>query len=382
MSSSLGSYFPRYHRFFFFPTPSIFFCQKSEVLLGLFIESVNQEKQSIKVDIKTAVAATPGEQIRDHAPVRDIRWKAIDFGIRESIVVRVGQTFDIGNYKNDMEARETIDLKCQDLYKEWKSNLCTRYFAMKNKVADPKNHAPYSCKLEDWVFMIDNVWETKDWKLKEKRKKQNIAEKFEMAHRRHRHGGEWINDKAREHHAKLKAKLKEQSQPNVTNPSSERQISVDVLGKRSVYVKEYGSHMSTISSFNQPQEPDPEAALLQKKVFAVKAGVDPAQVQEVIDGCNSEAGTSDEEADAMGNSDELNTLDEEDDEASISVMLVLYLAMGVRLFRLACSQVVQAVVLSQLLEGSNMWEVIPRTLCGVDDALVRQGNAMESLNVF
>ncbi|KAG5565486.1 hypothetical protein RHGRI_001394 [Rhododendron griersonianum] len=283
-----------------------------------------------------------------------------------------GQTFDIGDYKNDMEARETIDLKCQDLYKEWKSNLCKCYFAMKNKVADPKNHAPYPCKPEDWGFMIDNVWETNDWKtksdrgkharskvkfnhtsgsrsfisrasmiLKGKHKKQNIAEKFEMTHRRHQHGGEWINDKAREHHAKLKAKLKEQSQPNVTNPSSERQISVDVLGKRSVYVKEYGSRMSTISSSNQPQEPDPEATVLEKKVddqaktltkhsrtmtvvqgllqvLAIKAGVDPAQVQEVIDRCNSEAGTSDEEANAAGNSDELNTLDEEDDEASIS----------------------------------------------------------------
>ncbi|KAI8555833.1 hypothetical protein RHMOL_Rhmol05G0204600 [Rhododendron molle] len=180
-----------------------------------------------------------------------------------------------------------------------------------------------------------------DLQLKAKRKKQNIAEKFEMTHRRHRHGGEWINDKAREHHAKLKAKLKEQSQPNVTNPSSERQIFVDVLGKRSVYVKEYGSRMSTISSFNQPQELDPESTVLQKKVddqaktltkysrtmtvvqglvqvLAIKAGVDPAQVQEVIDRCNSEAGTSDEEANAAGNSDELNTLDEEDDEASIS----------------------------------------------------------------
>ncbi|KAI8568174.1 hypothetical protein RHMOL_Rhmol02G0176900 [Rhododendron molle] len=156
-----------------------------------------------------------------------------------------------------------------------------------------------------------------DLQLKEKRKKQNIVEKFEMTHRRHRHGGEWINDKAREHH-----------------------------------------------------------------VLAIKVGVDPAQVQEVIDRCNSEAGTSDEEADAAGNSDDLNTLDEEDDKASISGMLVFYLAICVRLFRLGCCKVVQAVVLYQLLEGSNMWEDVPRTLCGVDDALVRQGNEMESLNVF
>ncbi|KAG5531636.1 hypothetical protein RHGRI_026304 [Rhododendron griersonianum] len=46
-------------------------------------------------------------------------------------------------------------------------------------------------------------------------------------------------------------------------------------------------------------------------------------------------------------------------------MLVLYLAMGVRLFRLGCCQVVQVVVLSQSLEGSNMWEAIPRKLCGI-----------------
>ncbi|KAI8532443.1 hypothetical protein RHMOL_Rhmol11G0214800 [Rhododendron molle] len=247
-----------------------------------------------------------------------------------------GQTFDIGGYKNDMEARETIDLKCQDLYKMWKSNLSTCYFAMKNKVGDPKNHAPYPCKPEDWVFMIDNVWETKDWKTKSDRGKHARSKvKFN-----HTSGSRSFISRA-SMIAKLKAKLKEQSQPNVTNPSSQRQISVDVLGKRSVYVKEYGSRMSTISSFNQPQELDPESTVLQKKVddqaktltkysrtvtvvqglvqvLAIKAGVDPAQVQEVIDRCNSEAGTSDEEANAAGNSDELNTLDEEDDEASIS----------------------------------------------------------------
>ncbi|KAG5520786.1 hypothetical protein RHGRI_033384 [Rhododendron griersonianum] len=86
--------------------------------------------------------------------------------------------------------------------------------------------------------------------------------------------------------AELEAKLKEQSQANVTDLLSREHVSVSVLGKRLVFLKEYG-------------------------------------------------------------------------------MLVHYLAMGVRLFRLVCCQVGQAVVLSQLLEGSNIWEAIPRTLCGV-----------------
>ncbi|KAH7833244.1 hypothetical protein Vadar_004430 [Vaccinium darrowii] len=312
----------------------------------------------------TAVAAALGEQIRDHAPVRDIRWKAIDFGIRESIIVRVGQTFDIGDYKNDIEVKETIDLKCQDLYKEWKSNLYSHYLAMKKKVANPKNHALYPCKPEDWISMIDNVWETEEWKaksdrgkyarskvkfnhtsgsrsfasrasmiLKKKGKKQNIAEKFEMTHKRHRHGGEWINDKAKERHAQLEAKLKEQSEPDITNPLSEEQISIDVLGKRSVYVKEYGSRRSTISSSKPPEETlTKNSRTLAKysrtmtvvqgllQVLAAKAGIDPAEVQELIDGSNVVEGTSGEEDDAAGTSDDeddaAGTSDEEDDATS------------------------------------------------------------------
>ncbi|KAH7863368.1 hypothetical protein Vadar_016637 [Vaccinium darrowii] len=327
----------------------------------------------------TAVAAALGEQIRDHAPVRDIRWKSIDFGIRESIIVRVGQTFDIGDYKNDIEVKETIDLKCQDLYKEWKSNLYSHYLAMKEKVADPKNHALYPCKPEDWISMIDNVWETEEWKAKSDRgkyarskvkfnhtsgsrsfasrasmilkkngKKQNIAEKFEMTHKRHRHGGEWINDKAKERHAQLEARLKEQSQPDITNPLSEEQISIDVLGKRSVYVKEYGSRRSTISLSKPPEEVavlqqklDDQAKILTKnsrslakysrtmtvvqgllQVLAAKAGIDPVEVQDLIDGSNAVEGTSGEEDEVASTSSEeddaASTSSEEDDAASTS----------------------------------------------------------------
>ncbi|KAI8568175.1 hypothetical protein RHMOL_Rhmol02G0177000 [Rhododendron molle] len=51
---------------------------------------INRVAWKLVGDHSTAVAAALGEQIRDHAPVQDIRWKVIDFGIRESIIVRVG----------------------------------------------------------------------------------------------------------------------------------------------------------------------------------------------------------------------------------------------------------------------------------------------------
>ncbi|KAI8559472.1 hypothetical protein RHMOL_Rhmol04G0176500 [Rhododendron molle] len=421
MYSSLGSYFPRYHRFFFFLTPFILFCQFSEAFSRALERSSQSSRKYVQPGCLTQ-KKTAYEKIRDKnkeqnaAIFESLGLKSLANGLFGSnsstkkkssklVKSKTGSGNDDWDYEQDegeegmsssdeggVSSRLQGNKVCRAPRKKgcytahiskdsepcWTNTsipigetqvvqrqaltpLVDRVQRMPEvttqpssspprlpsltifltQVADPKNHAPYPCKPEDWVFMIDNVWETKDWKLKAKRKKQNIVEKFEMTHRRHRPGGEWINDKAREHHAKLKAKLKEQSQPNVTNPSSERQISVDVLGKRSVYVKEYGSRMSTISSFNQPQELDPESTVLQKKVddqaktltkysrtmtvvqglvqvLAIKAGVDPAQVQEVIDRCNSEAGTSDEEANAAGNSDELNTLDEEDDEASIS----------------------------------------------------------------
>ncbi|KAH7850173.1 hypothetical protein Vadar_028805 [Vaccinium darrowii] len=122
---------------------------------------------------------------------------------------------------------------------------------------------------------------------------------------------------------------------NITYPLSEEQISIDVLGKTSVYVKEYESHMSTISLSKQPQAPNPEVADLQQKiddqakaltkysrtltivqgllqVLAAKAGIDLAEVQELIDRNNIVEGTSGEENDVA------NTSREEDDAAGTS----------------------------------------------------------------
>ncbi|KAF7129733.1 hypothetical protein RHSIM_Rhsim10G0126600 [Rhododendron simsii] len=256
---------------------------------------INPETMSIEGKYATSVACAIGLNIRDHAPVRDIRWGDIDFGIRESIILRVGQMFGLGDYKNDMVVRRVIDIKCQSLYANWKCDLYKHYKVLKEKkVSDIKSRALYPCNPNDWVFMIENVWETEDWKtksdrgaharsglkfnhtsgsqsfaaraakfIKENNKKQPFAEHFKETHIRHRQGKDvWINDKAKEAHQEIV-----RITSDVTNPQTEEHASIEVLGKRSGYLKGYGIRKNTKANAMPSQPiPNPEVVALQEKL--------------------------------------------------------------------------------------------------------------------
>ncbi|KAF7123195.1 hypothetical protein RHSIM_Rhsim12G0114600 [Rhododendron simsii] len=331
---------------------------------------IDREAMAIVGDYASSVAYAIGESIRSHAPVRDIGWGDIDFGIKESIILRVGQTFGLGDYKNDMVLRCIIDVKCQALYREWKCRLHNHYKVIKNEVSDPQNHPLYPCNPEDWKFMIKKVWRKKAFKMHKlvercgsnitckillacslvgkystslfygflqkkskrgknarkslkynhtsgsqsfvaraskfvsKKRKQRAVFPGEVqdTHIRHRHGEEiWINDKAKEVHAEIAKKIAEQSQPGVTNPQSEIQVSIDVLGKRSGYLKGYGIRKRTYATQSQVV-PNAEVVALKEVVadqakllvdyakkfetmmlfMAMKNGVDPATIPGLI----------------------------------------------------------------------------------------------------
>ncbi|KAF7128139.1 hypothetical protein RHSIM_Rhsim11G0023000 [Rhododendron simsii] len=138
--------------------------------------------------------------------------------------------------------------------------------------------------------------------MKEKKRKQSFPERFKETHICHRLGEEvWINDKAKEHHDEIVEKIAKQSQSNVTNPRSEVQISIDVPGKRSGYLKGYGIRTSTYATQSQAVPNSEVAALKQvmadqgkpianygKKFknmmlfMATKFGIDPATFPELI----------------------------------------------------------------------------------------------------
>lgn len=66
-----------------------------------------------------------------------------------------------------MDVRCIIDHKCQTLYSEWKSRLHIHYKSLKeDNVSDLKSQILYPCTKDDWEWMIDNLWETDDWKEK------------------------------------------------------------------------------------------------------------------------------------------------------------------------------------------------------------------------
>ncbi|CAL5428747.1 unnamed protein product [Camellia sinensis] len=258
--------------------------------------TLNRLTRAIEGDYATPLAAALGQQIRVHAPVRNDGWLEIAFGLRESIVTRVGQTFDFGDYNNDVDVRCIIDHKCQTLYSEWKSRLHTHYKSLKkDNVSDLKSQILYPCTKDDWEWMIDNLWETDDWKVKSENamkargcvkynhtsgsrsfasrasiivqgSKPTITKLFEDTHRRHQHGGVWIDNTAEEHHATMVLKIAEQSQPSVTYPLSEEQISREVLGKRSVYLKGYGIRKDSTSFATHFEAPNSEVIVLQQQL--------------------------------------------------------------------------------------------------------------------
>ncbi|GAB2271532.1 hypothetical protein Dimus_038921 [Dionaea muscipula] len=80
-------------------------------------------------------------------------------------------------------------------------------------------------------------------------RQQSFSERFKDTYIRNRHANQehevWINDKAKEHYDMIVAKIDKQSQPDVINPRSEQEISVEVLGKISGYLKGYGIQLNT-----------------------------------------------------------------------------------------------------------------------------------------
>ncbi|GAB2216839.1 hypothetical protein Droror1_Dr00024619 [Drosera rotundifolia] len=125
---------------------------------------IDRSAMAIVGEYATSVANAIGDCIRTHALARDIGWGKIDFGIKESIILRVGQTFELGDYQNDLVLRRIIDVKCATLYTNWKCKPHKHYRRIRKDVSDSESHPLYPCNVEDWAYMIKNVWRKKPFK--------------------------------------------------------------------------------------------------------------------------------------------------------------------------------------------------------------------------
>ncbi|CAL5431124.1 unnamed protein product [Camellia sinensis] len=109
--------------------------------------------------------------------------------------------------------------------------------------------------------MIDNLWETDDWKEKSK----NGMKARGCVKYNHTSGSRSFAPRA-SILATMVSKIAEQSQPSVTHPLSEEQISRDVLGKRSVCLKGFGIHKDSTSSSIHFEAPNSEVIVLQQQL--------------------------------------------------------------------------------------------------------------------
>ncbi|GAB2225585.1 hypothetical protein Droror1_Dr00006382 [Drosera rotundifolia] len=120
-----------------------------------------------------------------------------------------------------------------------------------------------------------------DMFIKRENRVQFFVERFKDTHVRNRHeDGEkvWINDKAKEHHDEIVAKIAKQSQLNITNPRSEEEISIDVLEKRSGYLKGYGIRKNTYVTKSQAASNSEVASLKQVVTDQAKVVSDQAKM--------------------------------------------------------------------------------------------------------
>ncbi|GAB2279048.1 hypothetical protein Dimus_039322 [Dionaea muscipula] len=77
------------------------------------------------------------------------------------------------------------------------------------------------------------------------------------------------------------AKIDKQSQPDVINPRSEQEISVEVLGKISGYLKGYGIQLNTRATKFQAML-NSEINMENMMFIAMNCGVDPATIPRFI----------------------------------------------------------------------------------------------------
>ncbi|XXG42238.1 hypothetical protein AAC387_Pa01g2562 [Persea americana] len=138
-----------------------------------YIDGVNSfiefAKATSEGKFATAFANLLGEAIQDEAPVQKEGWKTVPEGIKKLVIKRVQQIFEFGDYVNDPIIKAAVDAKCQKLYRGWKCELHTHYLSLLEAgLLDPKSHPLKPCKANDWAWMIDNLWETMEWKKSKK----------------------------------------------------------------------------------------------------------------------------------------------------------------------------------------------------------------------
>ncbi|CAL5326662.1 unnamed protein product [Camellia sinensis] len=228
----------------------------------------------IPADAKVPVGpyATPfanelGLQIRMAAPIIGIKkWDKIDEIHKAPIIQAVRDKFEIVDYDEDEEVRKGVNKKCKTLYRSWRNKMKTHYSKLVDAGVDPYSKPYKGVDSEAWVYMINHVWLDEDYQnlakkardsrarlpynhtmgsksfqaamYKQGTEKTDFVDFYKDSHWSKRKS-DWVAPICGQLHEALKKRHDESLEPGAI-PLTQEQLSIEILGKKSGYLKGFG----------------------------------------------------------------------------------------------------------------------------------------------
>ncbi|THG00971.1 hypothetical protein TEA_001374 [Camellia sinensis var. sinensis] len=107
----------------------------------------------------TGISNELGAQIQLQAPLQGTEnWKDVPPAIRAAIVQSVQDKFEVKGYDESPLTREVIDTKAIHLFKGWRYHMNQHYKALGKAGTDPYSNPFVGVSEIDWRYMIDHVF--------------------------------------------------------------------------------------------------------------------------------------------------------------------------------------------------------------------------------
>ncbi|KAJ8633079.1 hypothetical protein MRB53_026415 [Persea americana] len=97
-----------------------------------------------------------GSHIRRLAPLHKETWGAIDDGCKEAIFTAAAKT--------DAHVAVAVGRLAMHIYREFREELHRAYKKLLEKGQDPKQCPHDTQRTAQWIWLIENKWETPEWK--------------------------------------------------------------------------------------------------------------------------------------------------------------------------------------------------------------------------
>ncbi|CAL5348226.1 unnamed protein product [Camellia sinensis] len=182
------------------------------------------------------VLATPGAneigiQIRRMCPIQGVKsWTVADPATKGAVVQAVRRD----NYEDNALSQQVVEKKCRVLHKDWKCRMKKKWEKLVDAGTNPYAHPYKGIKLDDWKYLIDEVWLDPANKVKENDGLLPDLCNFYKDTHQHKKTKQWIDPICEQ-----MTRVRDESIEAGT-PMRQEDISIMVLGKKKGYLRGFG----------------------------------------------------------------------------------------------------------------------------------------------